>query len=89
MALGAQRLDLIWMVLREVLGLLLVGAIIGIPAALALTRLAETMLYGITPSDWITFAGAVASLAAVALAAGFLPARKATQVDPLVALRCD
>ena len=87
MALGAERAKLIRMVLREVAQFTLIGIAIGVPAALGLSRLVRSQLYGITPSDPLTYAGAVALIALVASLAGFLPARRASRVDPLIALR--
>jgi predicted permease len=87
MALGAQRGSVVWLVMREVLVLLAIGLGVGIPAAFGLGRLVGSQLYGIKASDpWI--AGiSLALLAAVAAAAGFLPARRASRVDPMLALR--
>ena len=87
MALGAERAKLIRMVLREVAQLTVSGIVIGVPAALGLSRLIRSQLYGLTPSDPLTYAGAVVLIALVASLAGFLPARRASRVDPLVALR--
>jgi ABC-type antimicrobial peptide transport system permease subunit len=87
MALGVERRALVGMVLREVAVLAAIGVAIGIPAALALSRLVRTQLYGLAPHDALTFAGAALLISAVALLAGFLPARRASRVDPLVALR--
>jgi predicted permease len=91
MALGAQRRDIRTLVLRQTLGVTLAGVAIGITVALGLARtLAATiagMLYGIQPTDIGLFVGATVSLIAVALVAALLPARRATHVDPLVALR--
>ena len=75
------------MVLREVAQLTLIGIAIGVPAALGLSRLVRSQLYGLTPSDPLTYAGAVVLIALVASLAGFLPARRASRVDPLTALR--
>jgi ABC-type antimicrobial peptide transport system permease subunit len=75
------------MVLRESMTLAGIGIIIGVLAALAASRLIATMLYGLKPSDPLTIALATAVLAAVALLAGYLPARRASRVDPMVALR--
>jgi len=89
MALGAQRLDVLWMVLRESLVLCALAIAIGLPAGFALARLMRSMLYGLEPGDPIALAASLAGIAAVALAASFLPARKASAVDPMVALRCE
>jgi macrolide transport system ATP-binding/permease protein len=86
-ALGASRAQVLWMVLREVLLLLLVGLAVGVPAALAATRATADSLYGLTPADPLIFSGSVAVLGGVALLAGFLPAYRASRVDPMTALR--
>jgi ABC-type antimicrobial peptide transport system permease subunit len=88
-ALGAGRAHIQWLVLREVLPLIGAGVTIGIPAALAVTRLAKSLLYGVTPNDPTTLTGAALLMCAIALLAGYLPARRATRVDPMVALRCE
>jgi putative ABC transport system permease protein len=87
MALGAQRGDILRMAIGE--GMLLVGVGLGtgILGALILTRYLRTMLFAITPTDPVTFASIAVLLSSVALLACFVPARRATQVDPLVALR--
>ena len=87
MALGANRTGIVAMVLREVAVMLTVGSLIGTIAALTLTGLAEKMLYGITTTQPSVFALSAAVLAVAALAAGWLPARRASRVDPMVALR--
>jgi predicted permease len=87
MALGARRGDILWMVLRNTLTLLAIGLIIGIPAALAATRLLQSQLYGVGVADAPSFAIAAVILASVTALAGLLPARRATTVDPMVALR--
>jgi predicted permease len=87
MALGAQKGNVIKMVLRESMLLVLIGVVIGLGAVLATTRFVASMLYGLTPTDPGTITLAVLVLAAVAALAGYLPARKAAQVDPLTALR--
>ncbi len=87
MALGAARSDIYGMVLKEVGVLLLAGMAVGLPAALALGKLIESQLYGVKPYDPLLIAGALVAMAAVALAAAFLPARRAAAVNPLRALR--
>jgi predicted permease len=87
MALGAVRRTVIAMVMREVLLLVAVGVLIGLAGALALGRLIETQLYGLKPHDAATLAVAAVGLALVALAAGYLPALRASRLDPTVALR--
>jgi len=87
MALGADRRKVIWMVMRDVLLLVAAGIAAGIPAALALMRAVETQLYGLTAHDPSTLAGATAGLALVACAAGYLPALRASRLEPVVALR--
>ena len=87
LAIGAQRRSVIWLVLRETLVLIAVGVALGIPAVLALSRYIESQLYGVSPGDPWAIAGAVGVLLAVAAAAGYLPARRASRVDPMIALR--
>ena len=87
MALGAQRKTVLWLVLREALALGLFGIALGIPCALAASRLIASMLLGISSGDLPTIAVVSLSLLAVALFAGYLPARRAAHIDPMVALR--
>jgi len=89
LALGAISGDVIWLVMREVLLLAGAGIIVGLPAALAVTGLVASQLYGIRPNDPTTIALATAGIAAVAALSGFIPARRATRVDPIKAIRCD
>jgi len=86
-ALGASRSAILRMVLREGVVVTLAGLVVGIPAALAASRLVEQMLFEVSAHDPTTLAAVAAGLAAVALVAGYLPARRALRVDPLVALR--
>jgi ABC-type antimicrobial peptide transport system permease subunit len=74
-------------VMRDVLALVAIGIIIGIPAALASARLISHMLFGLTPTDPLTIVVTSLVMAAVAALAGYLPARRASHVDPMVALR--
>ncbi|HYK19122.1 MAG TPA: ABC transporter permease [Pyrinomonadaceae bacterium] len=87
MALGARGGNIAWMVLRETLYLVLAGLVIGVPAALFGARLISSQLFGLSPTDPLTLIGAAGALAVVALLAGYLPARRAAHVDPLIALR--
>jgi ABC-type antimicrobial peptide transport system permease subunit len=87
MALGAQQRDVLQLVLRQGSKLILIGVGAGIAAALALTRLMSSLLFGVTSYDPVTFAGVAILLAAVAVAACYIPARRASRVDPMVALR--
>jgi predicted permease len=87
MALGAQRNEVLWMVLRQTLLLIGIGIALGAPVALAAARLIASQLYGVKPSDPSTIAVALLVLAGVGLIAGYVPARRATKVDPMVALR--
>ncbi|HXJ94334.1 MAG TPA: ABC transporter permease [Terriglobia bacterium] len=87
MALGAEQAKILGMVLREAMTLAGLGIAIGVPAALAVSRLIAAMLYGLKPTDPLTIALATTVLAAVAFLAGFLPAQRASRVDPMVALR--
>ncbi|MDQ2921285.1 MAG: ABC transporter permease, partial [Acidobacteriota bacterium] len=86
-ALGAQSRDVMRLVVGQGLRITLVGLTAGFVAAFALTRLMSTLLYGVSPSDLMTFVVVAALMTAVALLACYLPARRATKVDPLVALR--
>jgi predicted permease len=86
-ALGARGRDILSMVLREALSQVAIGVIIGIPLAIAATRLLSSMLFGVTNTDPVTISIAIFMMSAVALVAGYVPARRAAKVDPMVALR--
>jgi putative ABC transport system permease protein len=87
MALGADPRDVLRMVLRRAVVLVGVGVAAGIVVGLGVTRLLSGMLYGVHPLDVATFAGVAVVLLAVGLLAGYVPARRASKVDPIVALR--
>jgi ABC-type antimicrobial peptide transport system permease subunit len=87
MALGAERKNVIWLVMREVLWLIAIGVGVGVPAALALTRMVQSQLYGLTAHDPFTLVLATVGLTLVACTAGYLPALRASRLDPMVALR--
>ena len=87
MALGAERRNIIWMVLKESLVLVALGLIIGVPAAWGAAHLISSQLFGLKPSDPVTLLTSALLLTVVAALAGYLPARRASRVNPLVALR--
>jgi ABC-type antimicrobial peptide transport system permease subunit len=89
MALGAQGADVMRQVLRESMILVAVGVAIGVATAYGAGQLLSTMLFGLAPNDVVTIAGATLIMVAVSALAGFLPARRASRVDPMVALRYD
>ena len=88
-ALGAGRREIFRLIVGGGMGLALAGVLVGIPAALALTRLMKGVLSEVTSNDPVTYIAVVAILGTVAFLASYLPARRATRVDPLVALRSD
>ena len=87
MALGAERSAVRWMVMREVLLLVVIGVGIGVPVALAGDRLISNMLFGLHGNDPMSIATAVALMLVVAVLAGYFPARRASRIEPMVALR--
>jgi putative ABC transport system permease protein len=87
MALGAQKRDVLKLVVRRGMVLAIIGTALGLVASLALTRLMRSLLFEVTPTDWLTFVITSVVLLTVALLACYIPARRATKVDPLVALR--
>jgi len=89
MALGAQRPQVLWMVLRESLLISMAGVAAGVPLAIGSAQLMRSMLFGVLPGDSPSFVGAVLGVTLVALIASAIPARRAASVDPIVALRCE
>ncbi len=87
MALGAQRADVLRLVVGEGMKLVLIGALLGLGGALALTRLMKSLLFSVSSTDPLTFIVIAALLLGVALLACWIPARQATKVDPMIALR--
>ena len=87
MALGAQRRDIFKLVVGQGMGLVLIGVGIGLAGSLALTRFLESMLFGVSPTDPLIYTSVSLLLTTVALLACYIPARRATRVDPMVALR--
>jgi predicted permease len=87
MALGAKRASVIWLVLREVTTMVGIGVAIGVPLAFGLSRIVQAQLFDLSPHDPLAVAGSAAVLTIVALAAGYIPARRATRIDPMLALR--
>ena len=89
MALGAAHTDVIKLVVRQAMTLALVGSACGLAAAVLLTRLMSRLLYGVRPTDPFTFCAVLLLVSAVALVASYIPARRATRIDPVLAMRCE
>jgi ABC-type antimicrobial peptide transport system permease subunit len=87
MALGAQRDSVVWLMLRDVVVLLALGVALGLAASLAAGRLVTSLLYGVQPRDPLHLAGAAVVLAVATALAAYLPARRASRLDPMAALR--
>jgi ABC-type antimicrobial peptide transport system permease subunit len=88
-AVGARSASVIWMVIRNTVALVLFGAALGGMAAALAGRYVRSQLFDVAPGDLVSTSAAIALLAVVAIAAGYLPARRATRIDPAVALRMD
>ncbi|HKX29972.1 MAG TPA: FtsX-like permease family protein [Blastocatellia bacterium] len=88
-ALGAQTRNVLWLIIGEGMLLAVLGVLLGLGGAFGLTRMMQTMLYGVSPTDLPTLAVITALLLLAALPACWIPARRATKVDPLMALRCE
>jgi ABC-type antimicrobial peptide transport system permease subunit len=86
MALGARPVSVVWLVMQEVLILLAIGLAVGIPSAMGLGQLVSTQLYGIQPHDPVIAVATMVLLSVVSAAAGLIPARRASQIDPIFAL---
>jgi len=86
-ALGASSREVLGMILGQGMRTILIGVAIGLVGALALTRSVQSLLFGVTPTDPLTFAAVILLLMGAALLACYIPARRATKVDPMVALR--
>jgi predicted permease len=89
MALGAAPRTVLRLIIREALALVLAGILIGLPVAFAASRLVSGLLFGLSPTDPLSMVASVTVLTAVALLAGYLPARRAARIDPMEALRCE
>ena len=89
MALGAQRTDVASLVLRDILRLIVIGSAVGVLASVQLARYVESLIFGLKPHDPVTIAASVAVLGLIGLVAGYLPARRAARIDPILALRAE
>jgi ABC-type antimicrobial peptide transport system permease subunit len=86
-AIGAQRQNVLWMVMRESLLVVMIGVILGIPVALGMGHFISSQLFGLSPRDPLTLAAAALFLVAASVVASYLPARRAAEIDPMIALR--
>ena len=89
LALGASRSNILRIVLRQGLGLAIVGAAVGLVCSLIVSHLMASLLYGVRPTDPLTFVGVALVFISVALFACYIPARRAMKLDPMIALRCE
>jgi ABC-type antimicrobial peptide transport system permease subunit len=89
MALGASAANVMRMVLTETMGMVAIGVAIGLPCALAMGRWIGSRLYGLTPADPAAMALATSIILAAAVLAGYIPARRASRIDPVISLRCE
>jgi putative ABC transport system permease protein len=89
MALGAGRGSVLWLVIRHGVGLAAAGALVGLAAAIALVRLIARLLFGVSAADPLTLVGTTGALLLAAALASWIPARRATKIDPMVALRAE
>ena len=89
MALGARPVDILRLIVGESMTLTLLGGSLGLAGAYAVTRVMKSLLFGVTSTDPLTFAGVMLLLCSVALLASYIPARRASRVDPLVAFKCE
>jgi putative ABC transport system permease protein len=87
MALGASRRDVLRLVVRQGVVLAAIGEVLGLAGAFGITRVIGTLLYNVAPTDPLSFGGVAIFLTVIAIVASYLPARRATTVDPIVALR--
>ncbi len=87
MALGARRPELLWMILRESFALLSIGVALGVPISLAASRAIKASLFGVGPADPLTLISTVLVVSVCMLAGSYLPARRASKINPMVALR--